>query len=141
MKRYTFTAVIFALAFGLSVAADAPLADLEGSYKAVALTRDGKDEPADTVGSIAVKIAADELTFTVKDKTFPAKIKVDAKAKPATIDIAPSDGPEKGRTFLGIYKLEKGELMIAFAERGERPTAFKGDNGTLLVKLKKDEKK
>jgi len=141
MKRIAPAAVLFAVAFGAAAAADGPLAELEGAYKAVALTRDGKDEAADLVKSVSLKIAADEFTFSVKDKTFPAKIKVDAKAKPAAIDIAPSDGPEKGRTFLGIYKVENGELVIAFAERGDRPTAFKGEDGVLLVRLKKDEKK
>lgn len=141
MKPVLSAGVLFLFALGVSLAADAPLEELAGSYKATALSRDGKDESAELVASVAVKIAAEELTFTVKDKTFPAKIKVDAKAKPATIDIAPSDGPEKGRTFLGIYKIEKGELAIAFTERGDRPTAFKGEDGVLLVKLKKDMKK
>ena len=141
MKPVLSAGVLFLFVLGVSLAAEAPLAELEGSYKAVALSRDGKDESAELVASVAVKIAAEDLTFTVKDKTFPAKIKVDAKARPATIDIAPSDGPEKGRTFLGIYKIEKGELAIAFTERGDRPTAFKAEDGVLLVKLKKDEKK
>ena len=138
MKPVLSAGVLFLFALGVSLAAEAPLAELAGSYKATALSRDGKDESAELVASVAVKIVAEDLTFTVKDKTFPAKIKVDAKARPATIDIAPSDGPEKGRTFLGIYKIEKGELAIAFTERGDRPTAFKAEDGVLLVKLKKD---
>ena len=141
MKRIASAAVLFAASIGASLAAGGPLAELEGKYAAVSLTREGKEESADLVKTVSLKIAADEFTFSVKDKSFPAKIKVDAKAKPATIDIAPSDGPEKGRTFLGIYKVEKGELVIAFAERGDRPTAFKGEDGVLLVRLKKDEKK
>ena len=139
MKRILSTTVLFLLTLGVCGAADSPLVELSGSYKAVALVRDGKTESV--ASSVFVKIAADEMTFTIKDKTFPAKIKLDAKAKPATIDIAPSDGPEKGRTFLGIYELDHGELAIAFSERGERPTAFKGEDGVLLVKLKKVEKK
>lgn len=141
MKSIPSTTVLFLLALGVSGAADSPLVELSGSYKAVALVRDGKTESEELVSSVSVKFAAEEMTFTIKDKTFPAKIKLNAKAKPATIDIAPSDGPEKGRTFLGIYKFDRGELAIAFSERGERPTAFKGEDGVLLVKLKKDEKK
>ena len=141
MKRIPSTTVLFLLTLGVGGAADTPLVELSGSYKAVALVRDGKSEPEGLVSSVSVKFAADEIAFTIKDKTFPAKIKLNAKAMPATIDIAPSDGPEKGRTFLGIYNLDRGELAIAFSERGERPTAFKGEDGVLLVKLKKDEKK
>ncbi|HEY3790092.1 MAG TPA: TIGR03067 domain-containing protein [Urbifossiella sp.] len=139
MRCLAFPAILLALA--TSFAADSPLEFLEGTYKAAALTRDGQEESAAVVNSISAKIAADELTFTIKDKTFPAKIKVNAKANPAAIDIAPTDGPEKGKTFLGIYKMEKGELLIAFAERGDRPTAFKGEEGVLLIRLKKNEKK
>jgi uncharacterized protein (TIGR03067 family) len=140
MRRSAVAAVVFASVFGICRAGE-PKPDLAGDYTAIALTRDGKDEPAEVVKSITVKIAACEMTFSVKNKAFPAKIKLDSTAKPAAIDIAPSDGPEKGRTFLGIYRFEKGELQIAFAERGERPNEFKGEDGVLLVRLKKEEKK
>lgn len=139
MKRIVSTSVLFALTLGAS-AADSPLAELEGTYKAVALIHNGKDLPGDIVKAVGVKIAAEELTITIGDKAFPSKIKLNPKAKPAAIDIAPSEGPEKGKTFLGIYRFETGELQIAFTERGERPTAFKGEDGVLLVRLKKDEK-
>ena len=140
MKRIIPTVVLFFAASGLP-AADAPsLKQLEGSYEAVSVNRDGKDEPADLVNSVKAKIAGDELTITVKDKSFPAKIKVDPKAKPATIDIAPSDGPDKGHTFPGIYRFEDGRLWIAFTERGDRPTEFKGADGVLLIRLKKEKK-
>ncbi len=130
-------AILFALIFGTAQAAE-PGAELAGNYSAVAVTRDGKAAPDELVKSITVKIMADELTFTVKDKNFPSKIKLNEKVKPATIDIEPSEGPEKGRTFLGIYKLEKGELTIAYTERGDRPTAFKSEKGAILFRLKKD---
>ena len=64
-----------------------------------------------------------------------------AAKSPATIDIAPLDGPEKGKTFPGIYKFENGELWLVFAEKGDRPADFKGEGeGVMVVKLlrKKD---
>ncbi|MDB5311357.1 MAG: hypothetical protein JWO38_5559 [Gemmataceae bacterium] len=142
MKRFAVVGVALALAFSGGLSADDKVpAGLEGTYKAVALTRDGKDEPADLVAGVKMKITGGEMIFSVKDKSFPAKFKVDSKAKPATIDIAPSDGPEKGKTFPGIYKVEDDELLIAFTEKGDRPTEFKGENGVLLFRLKRDEKK
>jgi uncharacterized protein (TIGR03067 family) len=140
MNRIIPAAVLFFAACGLSAADALPLEQLEGSYQAVSVNRDGKDEPADRVSTVKAKIAADELTITVKDKSFPAKIKIDAKAKPATIDIAPSDGPDKGHTFPGIYKVEDGRLVIAFTEKGDRPTEFKGGDGVLLLTLKREKK-
>ena len=141
MNRLTPAVVVFALAVsGLVAADDASLKALEGTYQAVSVSRDGKDAPADLVDAMKAKIAADELTVTVKDKSFPAKIKLDPKAKPAAIDIAPSDGPDKGHTFPGIYKVEDGQLVIAFTEKGDRPTEFKGGDGVLLLRLKKEKK-
>ena len=106
-------------------------------------TVDGQDNPIAT--TFAAKFFDDEVSFTVvlqedgKEKTnmHPAKIKVDATRTPATIDIAPLDGPEKGRTFPGIYKFEKGELVLVFAEKGDRPTDFSGEGEVLFVRLRR----
>ena len=54
--------------------------------------------------------------------------------------LSPSDGAEKGKTFPGIYKLEKGELTLAFTEKADRPKEFKSDEDVILMKLKKSEK-
>ncbi len=52
-----------------------------------------------------------------------------------------ADGEAKGKTFPGIYKLEKGELTLVFTEKGDRPKEFKSDDEVMLLKLKKVEKK
>jgi len=138
MKRLAPFGLLFGFAL-LGVGAEPATTPLEGSYKAVAVTREGKDEPDSVVSTVSLKVAGNELTFSAKGKSYPAKFKLKPKARPAAIDIEPSDGPEKGHTFLGIYKIEKnGELSIAFAERGDRPTAFKGEGKVLLIRLKKE---
>ena len=130
------------LLFLAAACAAEPGADtLDGAYVAVAVTRDGKPETDELVKSVSLVIAKDELNFPVKDKKFPAKIKIDAKATPATIDSSPSDGADNGRTFFGIWKFEKGDLWLAFRERGDRPTEFKGDDGAILFHLKRQAKK
>lgn len=139
MSRLGLVGVVFAVGLAGPLAADdATLKTLAGSYKAVALVKDGKNAPADVVGGVKVRIAGDEITFTVKDKEFPAKLKVDPAKTPAQFDLAPTDGPEKGRTFPGIYRVEKGELTLAFAEKADRPTDFTGRDGVLVVTLKRD---
>lgn len=142
MKRFAVAGVLMALtAGGAALADEKVLKELEGTYKVVAMTKDGKDAPDEFRDTVTVKIAGDEMTFTIKDKAYPAKVKVDPKKKPAEIDISPTDGPEKGKTFPGIYKTEKGELVMAFVEKGDRPTEFKGDGVVLLVRLKREAKK
>jgi len=139
MTRFALAGCVFALGFAVAPADEKSAKDLDGTYTAVALVRDGKDAPDAVVATATAKIAAGELTLKLKDKAYPAKIKLDATKTPAHIDIAPSDGPDKGRTFLGIYKIEKGELVISFAEKGDRPADFKGDAEVTLIRLKRDE--
>ena len=56
------------------------------------------------------------------------------------------EGPEKGKTMLGIWKLEKGVLTIAVIEgkdgETKRPEGFdgKGDK-EIVLELTKEEKK
>jgi uncharacterized protein (TIGR03067 family) len=129
------------LAFTTACAGDPATETFDGQYSAVAVTREGKAETDELVKSVSLVIKGDDMQFTVRDKKFPAKIKTDAKAKPATIDISPSEGADTNRTFFGIWKFEKGELWLAFRERGERPSEFKGEDGAILFRLKRDEKK
>jgi uncharacterized protein (TIGR03067 family) len=141
MTRFAFAGVVFAAGLTAPLAADeATLKTLAGSYTVVGMLKDGKDAPADLLKEMRAKIEKDEITFTVKGKEFPAKLKVDPVKSPAHLDLAPSEGPEKGRTFPGLYKLEKGELVLAFTEKADRPTDFKGGADILVVRLKKDAK-
>ena len=142
MTRFALAGLVFALGLAAPLAADEPaLAALAGSYKAVAVVKEGKALPADVVDGFRAKIEKDEITITVKGKDFPAKLKADPKKTPAHLDLSPADGPDKGRTFPGIYKLEKGELVIAFTEKTDRPTEFTGGADVLVLRLKKDDAK
>ena len=87
---------------------------------------------------VSVKFKGDEMSLVLPNRTMAAKIKADAGKSPGTIEISPTDGPEKGKTFPGIYKADGDELVIAFSEKGERPTDFKAEGETVLMRLKKD---
>lgn len=137
MARFALAGIAFV--FGAAVAADeVSLAALAGSYKAVSVTHHGKAVPPDVLAGFAAKVEKDNLTVTVKGKEFPAKLKLDAKPAPAHLDLAPQDGPEKGRTFPGIVRLEKGELVLAYTETADRPVDFKGGPDVVVVRLKRD---
>jgi uncharacterized protein (TIGR03067 family) len=138
MTRLALAGTVFALGLaGPLVADDATLKGLAGTYKAVSVLKDGKEAPPDVVAGFGVKIEKDEITFSVKGKEFPAKLKVDPTKTPAHLDLSPADGPDKGRTFPGIYRVEKGELVLAFTEKTVRPTDFAGGPDVLVVRLKK----
>ncbi len=147
MKRFaTLTLLFFAPALFVLAADDKP-AGPDGTYKVTGLTKGGKPAEAALIKTFeGVTFKGDKLTMTIKGETKVATVKVDAKAKPATIDISPDEGPEKGKTMKGIWKLEKDKLTIAVTEDkgGEvkRPENFdgKGDDD-IVLELTKDEKK
>ncbi|MBM3981253.1 MAG: TIGR03067 domain-containing protein [Planctomycetes bacterium] len=119
----------------------AALKELEGTYKLMSAEQDGKFAEKDTIATVTVTIKGDEFVLSAApDDKKLSKIKVTPDTKLANIDFSPQDGLEKGKTFPGIYKLEKGELTIAFSEKGDRPKEFKSDNGVMILKLKKAEK-
>lgn len=142
MKRFAAAGVVFAVAVGGVVVADEKaLKELAGKYQAVGMTKDGKEAPDEVVKGLTATFAGDELTITVGGQPKKAKVAADATKKPAHLDISPTDGPEKGKTFPAIYKLEKGELTLAFTEKADRPKDFRGGADVLVIKFKKADAK
>ena len=141
MKRFAVCGVLLAFGLGGIVLADEKaLKELAGTYRLVSAEKAGVPAPKD-VEKVKLTFKGDEMTIVLPDGEKRAKIQVDSTKKPAHIDIMPDEGPEKGKTFPGIYKLDKGELTLAYSEKGDRPKDFKSEGEVTLLKMKKDEKK
>lgn len=140
MKRLILSVALFAAA-GTASAAD--LKELAGTYKMVSMKQDGMDAPKEAIAGVKGVTITAEGTFTVElsDAKKVATVKLNDKAKPATIDFSPQDGPEKGKTFPGIFTFEKGKLTIAMTETATRPTDFKGGKDQMVIEMQKDVKK
>jgi uncharacterized protein (TIGR03067 family) len=142
MKRFALAGVLLAATFtGVIVAQEKALKELEGTYKVTFVEKAGRVAPKELTDSLVVTFKGDELVIKLADDEKKARIKVDASKSPNTIDVVPSEGPEKGKTFPGIYKIEKGELILTFTEKGDRPKEFKVEGESVLLKMKKEEKK
>ena len=142
MKRFALAGVLLVASFtGVIIAQDKALKELEGTYKVTYMEKVGKVAPKELTETLVVTFKGEELVIKVGEDEKKAKIKVDASKTPNTIDFVPSEGPEKGKTFPGIYKMEKGELMLTFTEKGDRPKEFKVEGESVLLKMKKEEKK
>ena len=142
MKRFAFVGVLMVAMFtGIVLTQEKAPKDLEGTYKVTHMEKAGKVATKEETDGVKISIKGEELTIVIRDEEKKAKIKVDASKTPNTIDISPIDGPEKGKTFPGIYKFDKGDLTLAFTEKGDRPKAFKVEGDVVVLKMKKDEKK
>jgi uncharacterized protein (TIGR03067 family) len=141
MKRFAVALGLMSLAFlGVLSADEKDLKELEGTYSVTSLEKAGAPAPKELTQKMKVQFKGEVLTIMIGEEEKKAKIVTDATKTPHTIDISPTDG-EKGKMFPGIYKMEKGELSIAFTEKGDRPKDLKSDGEVILMKLKKDEKK
>ena len=100
MKRFALAGGLLVAAFtGVIIAQDKALKELEGTYKVTFLEKAGKAAPKDLTESLTVTIKGEEMTIKVGDDEKKAKIKVDSSKTPNTIDVFPSEGPEKGKSF------------------------------------------
>ena len=142
MKRFAVAGALMAAGLaGVVLADEKALKELEGTYTVVAMEKGGKAAPKEATESIKIAFKGDELILTTEGGEKKAKIKVDTSKTPNTIDISPLDGDAKGKTFPGIYKAEKGEVTLVFTEKGDRPKELKSEGESMMVKMKKDEKK
>lgn len=136
------------LGVGLLLAADtAPddvkkeLAKFKGTWKFVSIEAEGQKTPEEVFKDTRLVLDGDKFTVTGGNETFAGTFKVDISKKPKKIDVIFTEGPEKGKTSLGIYELEGDtyKVCIGLAGNKDRPTEFasKPDSGHILEVLKR----
>src|SRR5262245_11197173 len=106
------------LVAGFLVAADQPqdeLKKLEGNYTMLSSEQKGEKLPEETVKTGTLKIEGDKHTAKFGTVTIVGTHKVDPTKKPAEIEASDTEGPFKGKTRLGIYKLEGDQFTFCFA--------------------------
>ena len=87
-----------------------------------------------TLKTMKLVFEGDKYTVAVgKSPLDKGTTKIDPAAKPKTMDIIGTDGPNKGKTFLAIYELNGDTLRICYDLTGKvRPAEFKTKKGELL---------
>ncbi len=128
---------VAALAIPRGAVADDAKGELDGTWELVSAERDG----AELKPQKAVTMVSAGGTFVVKsgDTVVAAgTTKLDAGKKPKAVDVTYTDGPDKGRTFKGIYEVvgDTAKYCRAGTPEQERPTEFKttaGDGGFFAV--------
>ena len=112
---------------------------IQGTWQGVEIGQSGTQAPAREARNNVLIFEGEELVMRSMDGPMDpmgrARFKLDPRQTPAAIDITPLDGPERGQTLPGIYKIEKNRLMIYVCpgEPGkiprQRPSGFSTRDG------------
>jgi uncharacterized protein (TIGR03067 family) len=134
--RGVAAAILMGLAMTGGGAAGAAAQTLEGVWVATAAERDGAPAP-DIVGHrLTVAGARFEIAGTDGALLYGGGFVADPAASPATIDFAVEEGLAAGQSWLGVWRIDGGGLMIvdnAPDPSRPRPEAFAAPAGSGYV--------
>lgn len=122
----------------LVLAQSTNLKRLEGRYKVIIMEKATGPAPKQVIENLSFTFKGNKLTVKLADEEKNAQIKIDPEKVPPTIDISPLEGDYKGKTFPGIYKIDKDEVTIVMTEKGERPKEFKPEGDAILIRLRRE---
>jgi uncharacterized protein (TIGR03067 family) len=121
-------------------AAKKELDKFQGTWTIESLELEGKKQPEDASKGFKLVIKGDQFTSSQGDLVYKGYFKVDVGKKPKTIDITFTEGPEKGKTIVGIYELEGDTYKVCLNMNDkDRPKEFvsKEGSGHVLEVLKR----
>lgn len=151
MKRVLLPALAAALALAAASAAEQAQADkerLQGTWRLAAVEIDKKpidmqslkDDKGVMIGTLAIK--GDSYSFRLGKDRLEITYKLLPDSTPKAIDLTVTEGPQKGKTYRAIYRLEGDTYTVCrhVDPEKERPTEFatRPDSGLMLVVWKRD---
>jgi uncharacterized protein (TIGR03067 family) len=93
----------------------------------------GEQFPEEVRKTIRLEVKGDQYTVTAGKTIDRGTCKLNPSAKPKTMDITGTEGPNVGRTILAIYERNGDTLRVCYDLAGKtRPTEFKTSPGTQL---------
>jgi uncharacterized protein (TIGR03067 family) len=105
--------------------------NLQGTWNIVSLEVDGNKMPESMLGGSQITVKGTRFDTVSMGAAYSGVLTLDESAKPKTFDLKFTDGPEKGNTNLGIYKLDGDTWTLCLATRGKiRPKTFATKPGT-----------
>jgi len=132
MRRASCLLVVFSTPLFLSAGDDEvrkELRALQGAWKAVALEAGGTPLPKEAVPDFTYTVGTDGRAIGKMSKVeYEAKVSVDPRKNPKTIDNVHETGVSKGKKQFGIYKLEGDKWIVCMTPPGaaesDRPRDF-----------------
>jgi len=106
---------------------------LDGKWQAVEAELAGKKFPPRATASIQLTLDGENYLVTTDEGEDRGTTRVMPDAKPMAMDITGTIGPNKGKTFLAIYKLDGDKLVVCYDLGGKaRPKQFKTEPKSML---------
>ena len=104
---------------------------LQGTWSVASLEIEGEKMPADMLAIARVEVKGSRFRSLGMGEEYEGTMALDPGARPKTLDLAFTSGPEKGNTNRGIYEIEDGGWKLCLATRGDaRPGKFAARKGT-----------
>jgi uncharacterized protein (TIGR03067 family) len=115
---------------------------VEGSWAATSLMFGEKKLPAELLEKLTPVFTFKEGKYTssfMGKQDEAGSYKIDAKMKPAHIDLIIEDGKDKGKTQVGLIAVDGDVLKMALARPGEkdRPKDFEGGASVIIATFKR----
>jgi uncharacterized protein (TIGR03067 family) len=121
----------------------AVLKKIQGTWKFIAQTMDGKSKSAEELANTNITFKDNKWTVRVDGKVVQAGThKFDPTKKPGHVDAVVTQGEDKDNTMLGIYELKGDKLKVCFDPKGkERPKSFTAKGGQFSAVVEREKKK
>ena len=105
--------------------------NLQGAWNIAELEVDGNKMPESMLGESQIVVKGSKFDTVSMGAAYCGMLTLDETADPKTFDLKFTEGPEKGNTNLGIYKLNGDTWTLCLATRGNtRPNTFATKPGT-----------
>jgi uncharacterized protein (TIGR03067 family) len=114
---------------------DNSAAKLDGTWKLVRGQQNGKPIAAEVFKSATLTIQGNKHTVKIGSDVMIGTHKINMSASPMTIDVEDTEGPYKGQTLHGIFRLQGEQFTVCFSAPGkDRPKTFiaGAGNGNML---------
>src|SRR5215216_1714923 len=107
------TLIAALLLVGFSEADDKAIEPFQGKWKKVYLMVDGKEIPSNRYEHQVITVKGSERLI-LKGETVVqrATFTVNPNSNPQQIDLTPTEGDYKGKTYYGLYKIEGDTVTI-----------------------------
>jgi uncharacterized protein (TIGR03067 family) len=105
----------------------------DGKWQAIEAELNGKPFPPEAAKGIQLTIDGDKYVVTTNEGEDRGTVRYVPDEKPSALDITGTDGPNKGKTFLAIYKVVGDKLTVCYDLSGKsRPKEFKTTPKSML---------